>query len=106
MRLNISPSAGAAPQVHSEESQESSPLSRTITSDNVSNADSQKVLVSKKNSDARQLIETEVPEMVIKRNKSPSFVLYQPDSTPNPEETPKDEIALKNIFRVATKQSS
>lgn len=44
--------------------------------------------------------------MVIKRNKSPSVVLYQPDSTPNPEETPKDEIALKNIFRVATKQSS
>lgn len=56
----------------------------------MSNADSQKVLVSKKNSDARQLKEAEVPEMVIKRNKSPSIVLYQPDSTPNPEETPKD----------------
>ena len=40
--------------------------------------------------------------MAVKRNKSPS-VVYQPDSTPNPEETPKDNIALKTIFRVATK---
>ena len=105
MRLNINPSAGAAPQLQSEESEVSSPLSRTVTSDNVSNADSQKVPVSKKNSDVRQIKEAEVPEMVVQRKKSPSVVLYQPDSTPNPEETPKDDIALKTIFRVATKAS-
>ena len=65
MRLNISPSAGAAQQDKSEESQVSSPLSRTVTSDNVSNADSQKVPTSKKNSNVRQIKEAEVPEMVI-----------------------------------------
>lgn len=106
MRLNISPSAGVAQQVQSEESQVSSPLSRTVTSDNVSNADSQKVPNSKKNSNVRQIKEAEVPEMVIKRNESPSVVLYQPDSTPNPEETPKDDLAIKNIFRVANKKAS
>ena len=40
--------------------------------------------------------------MAIMGNKSPVVkVIYQPDSTPNPEETPKDEIAPKTMSSVA-----
>ena len=60
------------------------------------------VSVSKKNSGVRQYKEAEVPEMAIMGNKSPVVkVIYQPDSTPNPEETPKDEIAPKTMSSVA-----
>ena len=36
--------------------------------------------------------------MANQSDKSPAVVIYQPDSTPNPEETPKDTLALKALF--------
>ena len=35
--------------------------------------------------------------MANSNSKSPSVVIYQPDWTPNPEETPKDDNTLKNL---------
>ena len=37
--------------------------------------------------------------MANQSDKSPAVVIYTPDSTPNPEETPKDSaVALKTLF--------
>ena len=83
----------------SERSPDTSPLSRTVTSDNVSHAADVHMASASNNSTkqhpivVRQFKESEVPEMANQSNKSPSFVIYQPDSTPNPEETtPKEDL--------------
>ena len=36
--------------------------------------------------------------MANQSDKSPAVVIYQPDSSVNPEETPKDTVALKALF--------
>lgn len=41
--------------------------------------------------------EADVPEIANESEKSPHVVIYQPDWTPNPEETPKDGASLKSV---------
>ena len=65
MRLNIIPQASESDQqLHNEESSDSSPLSRTVSDDNLSNADASIADKMKKNGfSARRSKETEVPEI-------------------------------------------